>query len=178
MQPSRSYIVGGQRISGQLTGKPAGTRPDYRGHWCHPLGSPIQGRQWNSLDLNRRSPGYAHPALHVECLYRIHHSGAPIGYFFYVPVLFCFAMWLTMQGTIYPAQDFNPGMDAEMLYGAIQGMGCDKDVLIDILTQRSNAQRLMIAEAYREVYGRGVRAQGYADPVMAAQDAMVTTRTF
>ncbi|XP_041083792.1 annexin A10-like [Polyodon spathula] len=59
-----------------------------------------------------------------------------------------------MQGTIYPAQYFNPGMDAEMLYGAFQGMGCDKDVLIDILTQRSNAQRLMIAEAYREVYGR------------------------
>ncbi|MGH0133836.1 UNVERIFIED_CONTAM: hypothetical protein FKN15_053830 [Acipenser sinensis] len=34
VQPPQSYSVGGQRSSGQLTGKPAGTRPDYRGHWC------------------------------------------------------------------------------------------------------------------------------------------------
>lgn len=32
--------------------------------------------------------------------------------------------------------------------------GCEKDVLIDILTQRCNSQRLMIAEAYRDMYGR------------------------
>ncbi|MGH0181225.1 UNVERIFIED_CONTAM: hypothetical protein FKN15_018125 [Acipenser sinensis] len=30
----QSYSVGGQRSSGQLTGKPAGARPDYRGRWC------------------------------------------------------------------------------------------------------------------------------------------------
>ncbi|MGH0140573.1 UNVERIFIED_CONTAM: hypothetical protein FKN15_030500 [Acipenser sinensis] len=34
VQPPRSYSVGGQRSSGQLTGKPAGARPDYRGRWC------------------------------------------------------------------------------------------------------------------------------------------------
>ncbi|MGH0121380.1 UNVERIFIED_CONTAM: hypothetical protein FKN15_072414 [Acipenser sinensis] len=34
MQPPQSYSVGGQRSSGQLTGKPAGARPDYRGCWC------------------------------------------------------------------------------------------------------------------------------------------------
>ncbi|MGH0169510.1 UNVERIFIED_CONTAM: hypothetical protein FKN15_077031 [Acipenser sinensis] len=34
MQPPQSYSVGGQRSSGQLTGKPAGARPDYRGRWC------------------------------------------------------------------------------------------------------------------------------------------------
>ncbi|MGH0169982.1 UNVERIFIED_CONTAM: hypothetical protein FKN15_058217 [Acipenser sinensis] len=31
MQPPRSYSVGGQRSYGQLTGKPAGAQPDYRG---------------------------------------------------------------------------------------------------------------------------------------------------
>ncbi|RXM30101.1 CKLF-like MARVEL transmembrane domain-containing protein 4 [Acipenser ruthenus] len=31
MQPPKSYSVGGQRSSGQLTGKPAGARSDYRG---------------------------------------------------------------------------------------------------------------------------------------------------
>ncbi|MGH0138058.1 UNVERIFIED_CONTAM: hypothetical protein FKN15_026035 [Acipenser sinensis] len=34
MQPTQSYSVGGQRSSGQLTGKPAGARPVYRGRWC------------------------------------------------------------------------------------------------------------------------------------------------
>ncbi|MGH0122019.1 UNVERIFIED_CONTAM: hypothetical protein FKN15_007363 [Acipenser sinensis] len=34
VQPPQSYSVGGQCSSGQLTGKPAGIRPDYRGHWC------------------------------------------------------------------------------------------------------------------------------------------------
>uniref|UniRef100_UPI001659BD86 annexin A10 n=1 Tax=Halichoerus grypus TaxID=9711 RepID=UPI001659BD86 len=59
-----------------------------------------------------------------------------------------------VQGTIFPAPNFNPIMDAQMLGGALQGFGCDKDMLINILTQRSNAQRLMIAEAYQSMYGR------------------------
>ncbi|MGH0126783.1 UNVERIFIED_CONTAM: hypothetical protein FKN15_038306 [Acipenser sinensis] len=76
-QPPQSYSVGGQRSSEQLTGKPAGARPDYRGRWCavsrghpgrpnpslplddarpiarRPLGAPVHGRLWNSLDSNR-----------------------------------------------------------------------------------------------------------------------------
>nr|XP_042702151.1 annexin A10 [Chrysemys picta bellii] len=59
-----------------------------------------------------------------------------------------------IQGTIFPAPNFNPVMDAQMLGGALQGIGCEKDMVIDILTQRCNAQRLMIAEAYRDMYGR------------------------
>ncbi|MGH0138851.1 UNVERIFIED_CONTAM: hypothetical protein FKN15_027052 [Acipenser sinensis] len=34
VQPPQSYRVGGQRSSGQLTGKLADTWPDYRGRWC------------------------------------------------------------------------------------------------------------------------------------------------
>ncbi|MGH0131601.1 UNVERIFIED_CONTAM: hypothetical protein FKN15_047934 [Acipenser sinensis] len=34
MQPPQSYNIGGQRSSGQLTGKPGGARPDHRGRWC------------------------------------------------------------------------------------------------------------------------------------------------
>ncbi|MBZ3878860.1 Annexin A10, partial [Sciurus carolinensis] len=58
------------------------------------------------------------------------------------------------QGTIFPAPNFNPIMDAQMLGGALQGFDCDKDMLIDILTQRCSAQRQMIAEAYQSMYGR------------------------
>ncbi|MGH0152475.1 UNVERIFIED_CONTAM: hypothetical protein FKN15_025022 [Acipenser sinensis] len=82
VQPPRSYSVGGQRSSGHLTGKPTDARPDYRGRWCalsrghslppgdarpierRPLGAPVHDWLWNSLDSNRRRPGYrAHPAL-------------------------------------------------------------------------------------------------------------------
>ncbi|XP_031198777.1 annexin A10 isoform X2 [Mastomys coucha] len=59
-----------------------------------------------------------------------------------------------VQGTIFPAPSFNPVMDAQMLGGALQGFDCNKDLLIDILTQRSNAQRQMIAGAYQSMYGR------------------------
>uniref|UniRef100_A0A803KBT7 Annexin A10 n=1 Tax=Xenopus tropicalis TaxID=8364 RepID=A0A803KBT7_XENTR len=58
-----------------------------------------------------------------------------------------------IQGTIVPNPNCNPMMDAQMIGGALQGFECDKDVLIDILTQRSNAQRIMIAEAYGNMYG-------------------------
>ncbi|MGH0151775.1 UNVERIFIED_CONTAM: hypothetical protein FKN15_043645 [Acipenser sinensis] len=89
MQPPQSYSVSGQHSSGKLTGKPAGARPDYRGRWCaqpivyRPLGAPVHGWQWNSLDLNQRPPGYrAHPALYAKCLYRMRHSGAPQNTYF------------------------------------------------------------------------------------------------
>nr|XP_026245520.1 annexin A10 [Urocitellus parryii] len=63
---------------------------------------------------------------------------------------------IMVQGTIFPAPNFNPIMDAQMLGGALQGFDCDKDLLIDILTKRCNAQRLMIAEAYQSMYGRNL----------------------
>nr|CAB51927.1 annexin A10 protein [Mus musculus] len=59
-----------------------------------------------------------------------------------------------VQGTIFPAPNFNPMMDAQMLGGRLQGFDCNKDMLIDILTQRSNAQRQMIAGTYQSMYGR------------------------
>uniref|UniRef100_A0A8C5MQ99 Annexin n=1 Tax=Leptobrachium leishanense TaxID=445787 RepID=A0A8C5MQ99_9ANUR len=59
-----------------------------------------------------------------------------------------------VQGTVFPNPSFDPMMDAQMIGGALQGFECDKDVLIDILTQRCNAQRMMIAQTYAGLYGR------------------------
>ncbi|CAH6787322.1 Anxa10 [Phodopus roborovskii] len=70
--------------------------------------------------------------------------------------MFCY--FITVQGTIFPAPNFNPVMDAQMLGGALQGFDCNKDMLIDILTKRSNAQRQMIAGAYQSMYGRDLTA--------------------
>ncbi|KAM4808269.1 annexin A10 isoform 2-T2 [Rhinophrynus dorsalis] len=59
-----------------------------------------------------------------------------------------------IQGTIFPNPNCDPMMDAQVIEGALRGFGCDKDILIDILTQRSNAQRIMIADTYGNVYGK------------------------
>ncbi|MGH0151157.1 UNVERIFIED_CONTAM: hypothetical protein FKN15_067915 [Acipenser sinensis] len=52
VQPPQSYSVGGHRSSGQLTGKPAGAQPDYRGCWCVDYRVNIFLRQqWNDPRL-------------------------------------------------------------------------------------------------------------------------------
>ncbi|MGH0164865.1 UNVERIFIED_CONTAM: hypothetical protein FKN15_050265 [Acipenser sinensis] len=63
---SELECVGGPRSSRLLAGRPTGARPIMH----QPLGTPVHGRQWNSLHPNRQPPAYnAHPALHMECLY-------------------------------------------------------------------------------------------------------------
>ncbi|MGH0151545.1 UNVERIFIED_CONTAM: hypothetical protein FKN15_039898 [Acipenser sinensis] len=101
VQPPQSYSVGGQRSPGQLTGKPAGARPDYRGRWCavsreHP-GRPNPPSPWAALGQLSAAPwelpstvgcGIAwtrtgdvqaiERILHSsECFYWMRHSGAP-----------------------------------------------------------------------------------------------------
>ncbi|MGH0142482.1 UNVERIFIED_CONTAM: hypothetical protein FKN15_013416 [Acipenser sinensis] len=101
VQPPQSYSSGGQRSSGQLTGKPAGARPDYRGRWCavsrgYP-GRPNPPSPRTTLGQLRAAPwellstvccGIAwtrtgdfqtiERILHSsECFYWMRHSGAP-----------------------------------------------------------------------------------------------------
>ncbi|MGH0165564.1 UNVERIFIED_CONTAM: hypothetical protein FKN15_048968 [Acipenser sinensis] len=101
VQPPQSYSVGGQRSPGQLTGKPAGARPDYRGRWCtvsreHP-GRPNSPSPRTTLGQLNAAPselpstvgcGIAWTQtgdvqaiaciLHSsECFYWMRHSGAP-----------------------------------------------------------------------------------------------------
>ncbi|MGH0127743.1 UNVERIFIED_CONTAM: hypothetical protein FKN15_015912 [Acipenser sinensis] len=102
VQPPQSYS------SGQLTGKPAGARPDYRGHWCavsqgHP-GRPNHPSPRTRLGQLSAAPwelpsmvgcGIAwtrtgnvqaiERILHSsECFYWMHHSGAPSRVYFII----------------------------------------------------------------------------------------------
>ncbi|XP_066429653.1 annexin A10 [Eleutherodactylus coqui] len=61
-----------------------------------------------------------------------------------------------VQGTIFAIPNFDSMVDAQLIGGALQGFGCDKDVLIDVITQRSSAQRIMITESYGSLYGRNL----------------------
>ncbi|MGH0158814.1 UNVERIFIED_CONTAM: hypothetical protein FKN15_038789 [Acipenser sinensis] len=50
MQPPQSYSVGGQRSSGQLTGKPAGARPDYRESQFTPRSGYVPDEIWRKAE--------------------------------------------------------------------------------------------------------------------------------
>ncbi|MGH0122287.1 UNVERIFIED_CONTAM: hypothetical protein FKN15_033304 [Acipenser sinensis] len=102
VQPPQSYSVGGQRSSGQLTGKPAGARPDYGGRCCavsreHPgrpnppsprttlgqlsaatweLPSTVGcGIAWTRTGDVQATERILHSS---ECFYSMRHSGAPL----------------------------------------------------------------------------------------------------
>lgn len=53
-----------------------------------------------------------------------------------------------------PATNFNPEEDAKALKAAFKGFGSDEDAIIDIITKRSNAQRLEIAVKFKTMYGK------------------------
>ncbi|XP_069578733.1 annexin A3a isoform X2 [Brachyistius frenatus] len=54
------------------------------------------------------------------------------------------------RGTIKPSDNFDAGEDAAALKEAIKGLGTNEKILINILTQRSSAQRQLICTAYHE----------------------------
>ncbi|XP_076875289.1 annexin A3b [Brachyhypopomus gauderio] len=58
------------------------------------------------------------------------------------------------RGTIEDKQGFRPDEDAAALRKAIEGIGTTEKTVIDILTQRSNAQRQLICKSYVESTGR------------------------
>lgn len=58
------------------------------------------------------------------------------------------------RGTIKATQSFNADADAEALKKAMDCLGTNEKTLIDILTQRSNAQRQLISKSYQEITGR------------------------
>ncbi|KAL0973702.1 hypothetical protein UPYG_G00209820 [Umbra pygmaea] len=58
------------------------------------------------------------------------------------------------RGTVREAPDFDPSADAETLYNAMKGIGSDKEAILDLVTNRSNAQRQEIVKAYKSSYGK------------------------
>lgn len=62
----------------------------------------------------------------------------------------------TARGTIKEKPGFNPSEDAAALRKALEGIGTTEKTIIDILTQRSNAQRQLICKAYQDATGRSL----------------------
>jgi hypothetical protein len=61
---------------------------------------------------------------------------------------------LEQNGTVVPAPNFDPEADAEKLCNAMKGMGTDEAVIIQIMGNRSNEQRLKIKDCYKAMFGK------------------------
>lgn len=61
---------------------------------------------------------------------------------------------LQFQGTMIDAPNFNPERDAEHLRKAVKGLGTNESMIIEIMGNRSVAQRLKIKDTYKAMYGR------------------------
>uniref|UniRef100_A0A8C1VSY7 Annexin n=1 Tax=Cyprinus carpio TaxID=7962 RepID=A0A8C1VSY7_CYPCA len=87
------------------------------------------------------------------------------GEFFPEAAQIAYKMWETssmtkvqLRGTVRPYQNFDPASDAKSLRKAMKGFGTDEDTIIDIVTQRSNAQRQEIRRIFKSLLGRDLMA--------------------
>ncbi|XP_053574656.1 annexin A6 isoform X2 [Bombina bombina] len=58
------------------------------------------------------------------------------------------------RGSVKDFPDFDANQDAEAIYKAMKGWGSDKETILDLITSRSNHQRIQIIQAYKSLYGK------------------------
>ncbi|NXX99235.1 ANXA6 protein, partial [Centropus bengalensis] len=62
------------------------------------------------------------------------------------------------RGSVKDFPGFDANQDAEALYNAMKGFGSDKEAILDLITSRSNKQRVEICQAYKSSYGKDLIA--------------------
>ncbi|XP_060096283.1 annexin A6 isoform X2 [Heteronotia binoei] len=62
------------------------------------------------------------------------------------------------RGSVKDFPNFDANQDAEALYNAMKGFGSDKEAILDLITSRSNKQRIEICQAYKSLYGKDLIA--------------------
>uniref|UniRef100_A0A8C5U528 Annexin n=1 Tax=Malurus cyaneus samueli TaxID=2593467 RepID=A0A8C5U528_9PASS len=74
-------------------------------------------------------------------------------------MLISFRAWPQVyRGSVKDFQGFDANQDAEALYNAMKGFGSDKEAILDLITSRSNKQRVEICQAYKALYGKDLIA--------------------
>uniref|UniRef100_A0A8C5ALT7 Annexin n=1 Tax=Gadus morhua TaxID=8049 RepID=A0A8C5ALT7_GADMO len=66
------------------------------------------------------------------------------------------SVWSSARGTVKASANFKMADDVSVLRKAMEGLGTTEKKLVDVLTQRSNAQRLLISDAYQKATGRAL----------------------
>uniref|UniRef100_UPI00398E494A annexin A6 isoform X2 n=1 Tax=Pristiophorus japonicus TaxID=55135 RepID=UPI00398E494A len=65
---------------------------------------------------------------------------------------------IELKGTVRAAPDFKPEVDAKALRKAMKGFGTDEEMIINIITQRSNTQRQQLRQQFKSQLGRDLMA--------------------
>lgn len=78
------------------------------------------------------------------------------------------------HGTLKPADNFDPGKDAEALRKAMAGSGSDKDAIVAVLGARTNKQRQEIAAKYQQKYGKNLTDDLKSELSGKFEDAIVS----
>ncbi|XP_030597933.1 annexin A3b [Archocentrus centrarchus] len=81
------------------------------------------------------------------------------------------------RGTVKDKGNFKVEEDVSALRKAIEGVGTNEKTLIEVLTQRSNAQRQLIAKAYEKATGRTLIADLKGDTHGDFEDLLVALVT-
>jgi len=68
---------------------------------------------------------------------------------------------------------FEPREDAELLKNSFKGVGNDKEAIINLVTSRTNKQRLEIREAYKALFGRDLIADFKSELSGHLRDALM-----
>ncbi|XP_075935991.1 annexin A3b [Anarhichas minor] len=81
------------------------------------------------------------------------------------------------RGTVKDKANFKVEADVSAIRKAIEGVGTTEKTLIEVLTQRSNAQRQLIAKAYEKATGRKLVADLEGDTHGDFEDVLVALVT-
>ncbi|KAM6901670.1 annexin A3-like [Lycodopsis pacificus] len=81
------------------------------------------------------------------------------------------------RGTVKDKANFKVEADVSAIRKAIEGIGTTEKTLIEVLTQRSNAQRQLIAQAYEKATGRKLVADLEGDTQGDFEDVLVALVT-
>ncbi|KOB64821.1 Annexin, partial [Operophtera brumata] len=79
--------------------------------------------------------------------------------------------------TVVPANPFNPRDDADVLRKAMKGFGTDEKKIIQLLTKRSNEQRLRIAYEFKTLYGKDLVSDLKSETSGKFEDILVALMT-